>query len=130
MRWKRIIAGGIAPHAISIGLLVVVTVGYTFVLTFRTGGEPDQGSLQQFNVLFGTQLVPLLTILLTVVAAAWVVRRVGSDTITLHGFSVGLLVALIGLAFGAFDWITVVRFTSTVVAGILGAKLEPVLFSR
>lgn len=130
LKWRRIIAGGIAPHALSIAVLVAAVVGYTLVLAFGTGGEPDQGALQQFNTAFSTWIFPLLTILLTAVAAAWVVRRADPDTAAAHGFTVGLIVALIGLAFGAFDATMAVHFVSAIAAGVLGAKLEPVLFGE
>lgn len=130
LHWKRIIVGGLAPHVISITLLIVVIIAYTILVAFGTGGEPDQGSLDQFNTLFGTQLFPVVTILLTVVAAAWVVRKADQQMVIAHGFVVGLLVAVIGLAFGALDLIMAIRFVITVAAGILGAKLEPVIFGR
>lgn len=130
LHWRRIVAGGIAPHAISIVGLVVAIFGYTLLVAFGTGGEPDQGSLRQFNTVFGTQLFPLAVVLLTVVAAAWVVRRVDPDTAMAHGFAVGVLAGLFGLAFGAFDVTMVIRFVATVAAGILGAKLEPLLFGE
>jgi hypothetical protein len=130
IRWKRIVVGGLAPHVLSIALLIVAIITYTILVAFGTGGEPDQGSLDQFNTLFGTQLFPVVTILLTIVAAAWVVRAADQQSIIAHGFVVGLLVAVIGLAFGALDLMMVIRFVITVAAGVLGAKLEPVIFGR
>jgi hypothetical protein len=130
MQWKRILAGGIAPHALSIGLLVVAIVAYTFLLAFGTGGEPDQGSLDQFNTVVGTQLFPIVTILLTIPAAAWAANKADPKVATMHGFAVGFLVAVIGLAFGALDLLMGVQFVITIIAGILGAKLEPAIFSR
>lgn len=130
IHWKRIIVGGLAPHVISIALLVVAIIAYTILVALGTGGEPDQSSLNQFNTLFGTQLFPVVTILLTAVAAAWVVRKVDQQRAIVHGFVVGFLVAVIGLAFGAFDLMMVIRFVITVAAGVLGAKLQPVIFRR
>ncbi|XVH31287.1 hypothetical protein ACNS7O_12955 [Haloferacaceae archaeon DSL9] len=130
VRWKRVAVGGIAPHAISIGLLVAAIVAYTFLLALGTGGEPDQGSLEQFNVVVGTQLFPIATILLTVLTAAWVVGADDRATATTHGLAVGLLVALIGLAFGAPDVVMLLRFVSTVAAGVLGARLGPAIFGE
>ncbi|MFD1643651.1 hypothetical protein [Halohasta litorea] len=130
LHWKRILAGGIAPHAISITLLIVVIIGYTFLVSFATGGEPDPGSMQQFNTVSGTQLFPIVTILLTVPTAAWVVKRVDSQTAVLHGLAVGILAGLLGLGFGALDLLMVARFGATVLAGVLGAKLAPAFFSE
>ncbi|WP_226007980.1 hypothetical protein [Natrinema salinisoli] len=130
LQWKQIAVGGIAPHVISTGLLIASIVAYTFLLAFGTGGEPDPGSLQQFNTVSGTQIYPIVTILLTVVTAAWVVRRVDSNSATLHGVAVGTLAGLIGFAFGALDAMMLVRFVLTVGAGVLGARLLPVLFGE
>lgn len=130
VHWKRIIAGSIAPHALSIGLLIVAIIAYTFLVAFGTGSEPTQGSLDRFNTVIGTQIFPIVTILLTVPAAAWVDNKVDPKATMTHGFAVGFLVAVIGLAFGALDLMMGVRFVITILAGILGAKLEPVIFSR
>ncbi|WP_227379985.1 hypothetical protein [Haladaptatus halobius] len=127
LQWKQIVVGGIAPHVISTGLLIVAIVGYTFLLVFQTGGEPDPGALQQFNTVSGTQIYPVVTILLTVVAAGWVARRVDPDRAMLHGVAVGVLAGLVGFAFGALDAMMIVRFVSTVGAGVLGAKLSQIL---
>jgi hypothetical protein len=126
IHWKRIVVGGIAPHVISIALLIVAIIAYTILAAFGTGGEPGQGTIHQLNTL----LFPLSTILITLVAAAWVVRRVDQRMALAHGFAVGLLVAVIGLAFGALDLMMAIRFVITVAAGIIGAKLEPVIFGR
>lgn len=129
LHWKRIIAGGIATHLIAIGALIAAIVLNTVLVAFGTGAAPDQGYLSEFNTFVGTQIFPLLIILLTVLTSAWVVRRVDSDTAIIHGIVVGLLVAIIGLWFGVFDLLMVIRFGATIGAGVLGAKLEPVLFS-
>ena len=125
LRWKQIVVGGIAPHVISTGLLIVAIVGYTFLVAFGTGGEPDPNALQQFNTVSGTLIFPIVTILLTVVAAGWVARRAESETATLHGLAVGILAGLVGFLFGALDVMMLVRFVLTVGAGILGARLLP-----
>ncbi|WP_207592883.1 hypothetical protein [Halomontanus rarus] len=127
LQWKQIVVGGIAPHVLSTGLLIVAIVAYTFLLAFGTGGEPDPGALQEFNTISGTQIYPIVTILLTVVAAGWVARRVDPDTVMLHGVAVGILAGLVGFAFGALDAMMVVRFVFTVGAGVLGARLSPVI---
>jgi hypothetical protein len=129
LHWKRIIVGGIAPHALSTGLLIVAIIAYTFLLAFGTGSEPNQATLDQFNTVVGTQLFPIVTILLTVPAAAWVANKVDPKAATAHGFAVGFLVAVIGFTFGGLDLMMGVRFVITIFAGILGAKLEPVIFS-
>ena len=130
VQWKRIIAGGIAPHALSIGLLIVAIIAYTFLLAFGTGGEPDQASLDQFNTVVGTQLFPVVAILLTIPAAAWAATKADPKEATMHGFAVGFLVAVIGLAFGALDLMMGVRFVITITAGVLGAMLAPVIFTE
>lgn len=124
LQWKRIVAGGIAPHLVSVGALVLTIIAYTLLVVFGTGGGPDQVSLQQFNSVVGTQLFPLVTVLLTAVAAAWVVRHVDPETAVVHGLAVGVLAGLVGFAFGAFDVVMVIRFVATVTAGVLGAKLH------
>lgn len=128
LQWKQIVVGGIAPHVISTGLLIVAIVAYTFLLAFGSGGEPDPGSLQQFNTVSGTQVYPIVTILLTVVTAWWVARQVDPDTVMLHGIAVGILAGLLGFAFGALDAMMIVRFVFTIGAGVLGARLSPVRF--
>jgi hypothetical protein len=125
LQWKQIVVGGIAPHVISTGLLIIAIVAYTFLLAFGTGGDPDPGALQQFNTVSGTQIFPVVTILLTVVAAGWVARRVDPDTAMLHGVAVGTLAGLVGFAFGALDVMMFVRFVFTIGAGALGARLLP-----
>lgn len=130
LQWKRIAAGGVAPHAISVGVLVVAIVGYTVVASLAALGEPNRAALGQFNAVLATWVFPALTILSTVAAAAWVVRSVESGTALAHGLAVGLLAAGIGLAFGAADPAMALRFASTVGAGLAGAKLESVLSGR
>ena len=126
LRWKQIAVGGIAPYVISTGLLIVAIVGYTFLLAFGSGGEPDPGAVQQFNTISGTQIFPIATILLTIVTARWVARRVDPGMATLHGVAVGVLAGIVGFSFGTFDVMMIVRFILTVGAGVLGARL-PVL---
>lgn len=130
LQWKQIVVGGVAPHVVSTGLLIASIVAYTFLLAFGTGGEPDPGALQQFNTVSGTQIYPIATVMLTIVAAAWVARRVDPDSATLHGVAVGILAGLIGFAFGALDVMMLVRFVLTAGAGVLGARLSPVLFGE
>jgi len=125
LQWKQIVVGGIAPHVVSTGLLIVAIVAYTLLLAFGTGGEPDPDALQQFNAVSGTQIHPAVTVLLTVVAAGWVARRADPDTAMLHGVAVGTLAGLVGFAFGALDVMMFVRFVLTVGAGVLGARLLP-----
>ncbi|WP_132059214.1 hypothetical protein [Halorussus amylolyticus] len=126
-QWKRIVAGGVAPHAISVGVLVVAIVGYTVVASFVALGEPDQAAFGQWNAVLATWVFPALTILLTAAAAAWVVRSVEPQAALAHGFAVGLLAAGIGLAFGAADSAMALRFVGTVAAGLVGAKLGTVI---
>jgi len=128
LHWKRIVAGSVGTYAIATGALVVAIVLNTVLVAFGTGAEPDPGYLSAFNAFVGAQLFPVLTILLTVVAGAWVAHRGESDTATLHGIAVGVVAATIGLGFGAFDVVMAVRFVATVGAGVLGAKLAPLLF--
>jgi len=123
LQWKQVVVGGIAPHVISTGLLIVAIVGYSFLLAFGSGGEPDPGALQEFNTVSGTQVYPIVTILLTALTAGWVARRVDPDTVMRHGVAVGILAGLLGFAFGALDAMMIVRFACTVGAGILGARL-------
>lgn len=129
LSWKRIVAGGVAAHAVAVGALVLAIVVNTILVVFSTG-SPSQESISAFNSVVGTQLFPLLSILLTAIAASWVVRRVDADTATLHGVGVGLFAAVIGLGFGAFDPSMLLRFVATVGAGVVGANLTPPLFGE
>ncbi|WP_267643497.1 hypothetical protein [Haloarchaeobius amylolyticus] len=124
LHWKRIVAGGVVTHVISMGVLVAVIVGYSLVGTAGSGGKPDQLAIQQFSMVSGALLFPALTILITGVSAAWVAREVKSRTATSHGAGVGIVVGTLGLAFGALDLTMLVRFVTTVVAGVLGAKVH------
>lgn len=123
IQWKRVAVGGIAPHAVSLGLLVLAIIIYSFVFGFQSPRTANQASFDQFTVLVSTQVVPVLTILLTIVAAAWVVRAVEPGTTTLHGILMGVIVAGIGLTFGALNVVMVMRFVLTILAGWLGARL-------
>ena len=123
IQWKRVAVGGIAPHAVSLGILVLAIIGYSFVSAFQKPRTANQAALDQFTVLVSTQVVPVLTILLTIVAAAWVVRVVEHETTTLHGVLVGLIVAGIGLTMGAFNEMMLIRFILTILAGWFGARL-------
>lgn len=127
LKWKRIVAGGIAPHVVSIGVLVVAIVGYTFVVAFGIDGGPWQGSLTRFTATVSTWVFPAVTILATAAAAAWVTRRTDSDAALAHGLAVGALVAVTGLAFGALDAAMAVRFVATVAAGAVGGSFGPAL---
>ena len=130
LQWKQIVLGGVAPHVISTGVLIAAIVGYTFLLAFGSGGQPDGGALNQFNTVSGTQVYPIASILLTAVTAGWVARRVDPETVLLHGVAVGVLAGIVGFAFGALDATMMSRFVLTVGAGVLGARLSPVLFNE
>jgi len=107
--------------------LVVVIVGYSLFATSGTGGQPTETAIQQFATTSGALLFPALTILLTVFAAAWAASRVDPETATSHGVGVGVVAGLLGLAFGALDATMLIRFITTIVAGVLGVKLQPIL---
>lgn len=117
IKWGRVLVGGILPHVgwnVALPLLVVL------------GDEPSVATwlpaLSNPGLVgpFGVWGVPILTIALAGVMGVLVGRTVDEDLARFHGLLVGLLAAIIGLAFGLFA----VVFVLTTISGWVGGRIS------
>jgi hypothetical protein len=132
VRWGRIFLAAAAAAVLSMVLLFLVVTAYAMSLAIQVRGAPDQAQIERFASQVGAWLGPALSVLFTVLAAAWAARGVqtGAKGAYLHGLLVGLAVAAIGLiaaaAFGgpaSLDIITLAGFVLAAAAGLLGGWL-------
>lgn len=127
IRWGRVLLAGLVVSVLSLLVVTLVITAYGFILGIQTRGAPDQARIEQFANQVGPCGGPVLALLLTLVAAAWVARKVEAAT-SLHGVLVGLVVAIIGLIVpltfgGMMGLLDLVWFVLTVAAGGLGGVL-------
>ncbi len=123
MKWRRILVAGIGTYVAVLLVITLVVTGYAFKLAFEVRGAPDQTRIGQFAEYMGRSLGWVLQVLLTVLAAAWAVRRVESSH-QLHGVLIGLVVAATGFVMGfTMTLRTIAEFALTVGAGWLGAAM-------
>ncbi len=123
VRWMKILLASVSATVTYVVLVVLASTIPTVVLAFS--GEPDQGGIvRTLESLrpWATLILTVLTVLPTVVAAAWAARRTTSGTATVHGLLVGLLVA-VSPVFGLLGPPSLVLATVTVAAGVLGGWL-------
>jgi hypothetical protein len=120
IRWGRVLVAGLATHIANVVVAVLLIVIYT-LLAAGPQREPSGGITDSLASQVATWPVPILTLF----AAAWVVRKVRPETASLHGLLVGLLVAVIFaiLYFGPSGMWGLLLFTLMIVAGLLGASV-------
>jgi len=120
VRWGRVLVAGLATHVANVVVAVLLIVIYT-LLTVGPQREPSAGITDSLASQVATWPVPILTLF----AAAWVARKVRSETASLHGLLVGLLVAGIFaiLYFGPSGMWGLLLFTLMIAAGFLGASV-------
>jgi hypothetical protein len=127
IQWGRVwLASGMAA-GLSFCAIAMVITAYAMVLGIQAQGAPDEAQISQFADQIGFWGGSILTLLLTIGAAAWATRKVETGA-GLHGALIGLLVAVIGLILslifgqGLNPW-EMVTFALTVGAGWLGGVL-------
>jgi len=104
-------------------LTLILGLGLSLLLqVFLNRSHLDQGAIQSFTVI-----TALLVVVVTGYGALWVARKVDRAA-TLHGFLVGMVVALISflldLAFsGAIHSVGLVLYVLMVASGLLGGVL-------
>jgi signal transduction histidine kinase len=87
VHWRWVLVAGVAAPIVTVALWVLLVALYALSLGILSHGPPDRARIAQFGAQ-GAWAVPVLALVLTVVAAAWVVRRVGVRA-GLHGALVG-----------------------------------------
>jgi hypothetical protein len=97
VRWLRILIAAVAVIAVSFLLLMVIIIGYAFVLAFQVRGAPDQNAINHFAAKVSPKLMPWLEMLLTLVVTFIVARRAETASIV-HGLFIGILAGLLSLA--------------------------------
>jgi putative membrane protein (TIGR04086 family) len=118
VHWRRVLLTGVLVVILDIILNTVL-----LLLATRIWNQPDQA---QTAIQVSSWSTYILVILLTVGGAVWVARRVEKDA-PLHGFLVGLVVALIllilSVGFGSPLLMALLTFDLNLVAGWLGGVL-------
>ena len=97
IRWLRVIGAAFAVVASSFLILMAVVVVYAFVLAFRARGAPDQNAINHFAAWVSPRLMPWLDMLLTLAVALRVAQK-AENAFVIHGFLIGILAGLLGLA--------------------------------
>lgn len=129
VRWLRVVLTAVLVVMVNYLLVTLLVTAYAFVLSIQARGAPEQAQITQFANQFAPWATPILGILLTFGAAVWVARKVETAP-QLHGWLVGLVVAIIGLIIavvfgGAADLFTdLVWFVVTIAAGGVGGVLS------
>ena len=126
-RWSWVLPVCAGVVILTYVLVLVALISYPFVHAILVGTVPEDPQRESFAEMMVVWGVPALGSVLTIPAAAWVVRRVGAQA-TLHGVLVGLASAigiqLVGLSFGLPDFNELTRvFILAVGAGWLGGRL-------
>ena len=119
VRWGRVlIAGavvGVVPHL----LLSLLIYNYVLILTLIGLGATLENA-EQFGYVVGAWGMPLAHMLLTIFAAYWVVRRVGTAAVA-HGALIALVSVVVGeaiaLFYGPLDLGEVAKYLALALAG-------------
>jgi hypothetical protein len=121
--WGRVLLASVATHVANVVVTVMFIVVYT-LLASGPQGAPSQDSLDAFSIQLATWPVPILTLL----AAAWAVRKAEPTIAAFDGLLVGLLVtvAFALLYFGPFSLGGLVLFVLTIGAGFVGGLIGQV----
>jgi signal transduction histidine kinase len=133
IQWRWILPAGTGVAVITYVFTLVMILAYIFLLLILTGTVPDSAQLNSFALTMSAWGMLALDFLLTVPAAAWVVRKVGAEA-ALHGVLVGLVSAigiqLIDLPFGPPNFDELTRMLILAVgAGWLGGSLAQTTLS-
>ncbi len=99
LRWGWIFLAGTGVSVLTLLLVTLVISIYTATLAALARGAPDVARIEWL----ATQInwgAPVMAVLLTVGAASWVSRRVGTSTVA-HGTLVGAVSAISGLGIGS-----------------------------
>lgn len=100
--------------------MVTVYAGY---LGFQARGAPDLAMIPAFADQCATWVGPIRLILLTVLGAMWVARRV-ETAVPLHGVILGALTSLVNIIFDGLSLNAILTTILTIAAGWLGSKLN------
>lgn len=99
LRWGWILLAGLGVSICTLLLVTLVISIYAATLAALARGAPDADRIEWL----ATQInwgAPVLAVLLTVGAASWVSRRVGTSAVA-HGTLVGVVSAISGLGIGS-----------------------------
>jgi hypothetical protein len=123
MKWGRVLLAAVAVLVADLLAITLVVTAYAFKLAFEARGAPDQVKIAQFAGQFGRSSWFVIGAVLTILAAAWVVRR-AQHSPRRHGAVVGVIAGIITSLPGlAFSLRTLGEFGVTVAAGVLGGWL-------
>ncbi len=100
LRLGRVFLLGIGVFVVSFLFVTLIITVYAFALGFEARGAPDQAEIQRFASNVAPWAGPVISILLTLVAALWTARRVPARR-ALHGLLLGAVVGLLILAVGS-----------------------------
>ena len=118
VNWGRVLLTGVL-----VVILVVILNTVLLLLTTHVWGQPDQA---QIAIQISSWITYILLLLLTFGGAVWVARKVEREA-PLHGFLVGLVVALIlliiSVGFGSPLLMALLTFDLNLAAGWLGGVL-------
>lgn len=128
IQWRWVIPAGAGAAATAVAVWVALVSGYSALLAALTHGAPTWDRVGQFGAQ-GAWAVPMLTLALTALTAAWVARRCG-DRAALHGALVGLVAAPASLllwgsfhgAPGPWEWAAILLTAAAGWAGGLEAR--------
>lgn len=100
VRWWWVLTIGAGVGVVSYLLLYPVIVGY--VLTLSLLDQDVQSSAKQFGHVYGAWGMPAMHMLLTMLAASWTARRVGTAMVV-HGMLIALVSVVVFQAIVLYD---------------------------
>jgi len=132
--WGWVLLAGAAVAVLTYVSLMVVGAFYGLVLWFVAEGQASYDQqLDRFVEIMAVWGTPVMLSLLTIPAAAWVVRKAGTAAVV-HGVLVGLVSAIgveaVGLIFGLPSLGELVRSFVTLGAGWLGGTVGQAVLLR
>jgi signal transduction histidine kinase len=123
VQWRWVILAGVGATAITVVFWALLMFCYAVILAALAHGAPDRDQILGLASQ-ADWAAPMLTLVLTVVAASWAAHKANSQAV-LHGVLVGVVSSLSGQAVGSiFDgapnpW-ALAMFPLSVSAGWLG----------
>jgi putative membrane protein (TIGR04086 family) len=127
VKWSWVVIGTIVAAVVSIVLSLVIQFGYGLVIGFQLRGAPPQEMLMEVFTSTPFLILDLVTTVIGAVVGSRMAARRSEDNPQLAGLVVGILMAVLAIAVGAWqgglDLWTLPNVILAVIGGWLGGWL-------
>jgi putative membrane protein (TIGR04086 family) len=127
VKWSWVVIGTIVAAVVSIVLSLVIQFGYGLVIGFQLRGAPPQEMLMEVFTSTPFLILDLVTTVIGAVVGSRMTARRSEDNPQLAGLVVGILMAVLAIAVGAWqgglDLWTLPNVILAVIGGWLGGWL-------